>query len=274
MSEYKYINDYEREWTQKYEGTYTPKEIELNKKLKKECSKDNIDYKIVEELLKQGADPLGGTEIGGWDLLEHIYGELVADSQDSDSINLPKITEVFLKYGMNIDNPRIPYDHVESLNPLWSYSFVANENATIALKMLLDNCLSSDNFAEFWDHSISDFFHVSCGDPENDEFWNKECIWTFKMLLLGASYDHIFYDDEGLREFICCSKNTSDIHIFRNWDDFEYHFDTSNCERRPELYGSILHIYSKKTGKEVWKIGVGLAGREKLEDLSGRTIHY
>ena len=118
MSEYKYINDYEREWTQKYEGTYTPKEIELNKKLKEECSKDNIDYTIVEELLKQGADPLGGTEIGGWDLLEHVYGELVEDSYDSNSINLPKITEVFLKYGMNIDNPRIPYDNDWSLNPL------------------------------------------------------------------------------------------------------------------------------------------------------------
>ena len=28
MSEYKYINDAEREWTEKYEGTYTPEEIE------------------------------------------------------------------------------------------------------------------------------------------------------------------------------------------------------------------------------------------------------
>lgn len=27
MPEYTYINDYEKEWTQKYEGTYTPEEI-------------------------------------------------------------------------------------------------------------------------------------------------------------------------------------------------------------------------------------------------------
>ena len=39
MSEYKYINNYERDKTQKYEGTYTPEEIELNKKLFDECSK-------------------------------------------------------------------------------------------------------------------------------------------------------------------------------------------------------------------------------------------
>jgi len=40
MSEYTYIDDYEREWTQKYEGIYTPEEVNLNNKLKKECSKD------------------------------------------------------------------------------------------------------------------------------------------------------------------------------------------------------------------------------------------
>ena len=33
MSEYQYANDYEREETQKYEGTYTPEEIQLNNKL-------------------------------------------------------------------------------------------------------------------------------------------------------------------------------------------------------------------------------------------------
>lgn len=267
MSEYEYINDYERKWTEKYEGTYTPEEIELNKKLKEECSKENINFTIVEELLKQGADPLGGTEVCGWDLLEHVYGEVVCDSQYSNSVNLPKITELFLKYGMNIDAPRIPYDDDESLNPLWCFTFIANENAIVALKMLLDHGLSANSFAEFWDHSITDLFHVECGDPEKDDFWNKECIWTFKMLLLGATYDHIFYEDEGIREFLCCSFNTNDIHIFRNWDDFEYHFDTSHCEKHPELYGSIVHIYSKKTGEEVWKIGAGRAGMDTLEKM-------
>lgn len=267
MPGYNYKSEYERECLEKYEGTYTYKEIELNKKLLEECSKDDIDYKVVEELLKQGADPLGGTEMYDWELLYHVYGEIVCNSQDSNSVNLPKITELFLKYGMNIDKPRIPYDSDNSLNPLWCFSFVSNENSIIALKMLLDHGLSADSFAEFWDHSMSDFFHCSCGDPENDEFWNKECIWTFKMLLLGASYDHIFNDDEGIGEFICCFCNTNDMHIFRDWDDFEYHFDTSNCERYPELYGSIIHIYSKKTREEIWKIGVGKTGVESLKKM-------
>ena len=267
MPGYKYLNDYEREQTQKYEGAYTSEEIELNKRLYEECYKNNINYEIVEELLKQGADPLGGTEICGWDLLIHIYGEIVADSQDTNSVDLPKLTELFLEYGMDVDKPRVPYDGDNSLNPIWMFTFVTNENAIIALKMLLDNGLSAEGFGEFWGHTMFDLLNIDCGDPENDEFWNKECIWTFKMLFLGATYDHVFNNDTGISEFLCCSYNTTDIHIFRNWDDFEYHFDTSTCERHPELYGSIIRIFSKNTGEEVWKMGVGALGRKALNEM-------
>lgn len=268
MSEYNYSNDYEREHTQKYEGTYSTEEIELNNKLFEACAQDEIDYALVEDLLKQGADPLGGTSAFGWNLLAHIYGELVGGSGDSNSADLPKITELFLKYGMNVDAPRIPYDHDNSINPLWELSFATNENSIVALKMLLDHGLSADSFAEFWDHSMFDLLNIECGDPENDEFWNKYCVCTFKMMLLGASYDHIFKYDEDLRNFICCSFNTADIHIFRDWDEFEYRFDTSHCDGYPQIYGSIVHIFSKKTGEEVWTIGVGKLGRDNLEGIT------
>lgn len=268
MSEFKYINDAEREWTQKYEGTYTSEEVVLNKKLQDACSKEPLDFALIEELLKHGADPLGGTEVCGWDLLEHIYGDtVVCESQDSNSVHLPQLTELFLKYGMDIGKPRVPYDGDFSLNPLWHFAHITNENAIFALKMLLNHGLSSSDFAEFWDHAITDYFHLDCGDPQNDAFWNYSCIWTFKMLLLGASYDHILQNDEHLRSFICCDMNSYDIHNFRDWNDYEYYFDTSYCERSPELYGSIIHIYKKETGEEVWKIGVGVAGRRTLESL-------
>lgn len=254
MSEYNYESDYERECTQKYEGTYTFEETELNNKLKEECTKENVDFEIAENLLKQGADPLGGTEVSGFGILEHIYGDIICESENTNSVNLPRITELFLKYGMNIDNPRIPYDGDNSLNPLWDLSFVTNENSISALKMLLDNGLSADSFGEFWGHSTLDLFNIDCGDPENDEFWNNECVWTLKMILLGATYDHILNNDNDIRKFLCCSSNTNDIRIFRNWNDFEFHFDTSHCRRNPELYGSIVHIYSKISGEEVWKL--------------------
>ena len=263
MSENVYRNDSEREETQKYEGIYTPEEIELNKRLYRECSEEDIDFEIVEDLLKQGADPLGGTEPYGWDLLNHVYEELVLDSRESD-IDLPKITELFLKYGMDVDNPRIPYDGSDSINPLWSFTFIPNENSIKALKMLLDHGLSAASFAEFWDHSLSDLCNVECGDPENNAHWNHECVWAFKMILLGSSYDHVLSNDSELRYVVCCSYNSNDIHLFRDWDDFEYHFDTSRCPKMPKLLGSIIHIYSKKTGEEVWRIGVGKTAQEAL----------
>ena len=247
-----------------YIGVYTNDEIELNKKLYDECCKESIDFTTVEELLKAGADPLGGTDATGWGLLDHIYGDLVGGSQDNNSIDLPQITELFLKYGMNIDKPRIPYDNHNSINPAWELAFVTNENAIIALKMLLDCGLSADSFGVFWDHIITDLFYSGCGDPQNDEFWNHECIWSFRMMLLGASYDHILKNDKWLQEFLCCDYNTFDIKKFRNWDNFDYYFDTSHCEKYPELYKSIIHIYDKKTKKEVWTIGAGTEGRKLL----------
>ena len=267
MDDYKYKNKYEQEETQMYEGTYSYEEIELNRKLLEECSKESIDFSVVEDLLKKGADPNGGTAEYGWGLLDHVYGELVMDSQNNDSVNLPRITELFLKYGMDIANPRVPYDGSNSLNPMWDYAFVCNENAIVALKMLLDYGLPADHFEEFWGHAMIDFFYIQCGDPQNDALWNYDCTWAFKMLLLGASYNHILENDKGLKTFICYDYNTYDVHKFRDWDQFEYYFDTSHCDRGPELYKSILHIYKNGTKNEVWKIGVGIDDGRALDEL-------
>lgn len=247
-----------------YIGTCTQEEIKLNQMLYDECCKETINFATVEELLKAGADPLGGTEATGIRLLDHIYGDIVGGSQYNNSVDLPRITELFLKYGMNIDKPKIPYDNANSINPAWEFGFVTNENAIIALKMLLDRGLSYESFGLFCDHTITDFFHIECGDPQNDEFWNHECTWTFKMMLLGASYDHILNNDKDLKNFLCCDYNSYDIKNFRNWDKYDYYFDTSRCVKSPELYKSIIHIYEKESGKEVWTIGVGTEGRKLL----------
>ena len=226
------------------------------------------DFAAIEDLLKQGADPLGPSKEFGWDLLEHIYGDTVLGYSDcDDSPELPQLTELFLKYGMDIGKPRIPYDSGNSINPTWHIAHLSSKDAALALKMLLDAGLSSEDFAEFWDNALTDYFYVECGDPQNDEFWNNHCTWTFRMLLLGASYDHILDKDEYLREFICCSSNSYDVHMFRRWQDYEYRVDTSHCRNSPTLYGSIIRIYEKESGEEVWRIGVGKDGRETLKSL-------
>lgn len=251
------MDDYQKEHTEKFEGIYTAEEIELNNKLYEECSKEEIDFGAVEELLKNGADPLGGTAVTGWGLLEHVYEEIVCDSQESQSVNLPKITELFIKYGMDVGNPKVPYDGDNSINPLWSFSFVPNENSIVALKMLLDNGLNEKDAAEFWYHSIFDAINIDRYDP-NDKECNEYYTWTMKMIMLVASYDRILNKDEDLARIINLSINTYDVQNFKNWNNFYYKFDTSRCERYPEFCRSVIKIYDVETNREVWKIGVCL----------------
>lgn len=131
-----------------------------------------------------------------------------------------------------------------------------NENSVYALEMLLDNGLSADDASEMWGHATFDLINIECGDPNDDEFWNYECTWVMKLIMLCASYDHIIDNDPDLRNFIDFDQNTHDLHKFRKWNDFCYEFDTSHCERHPELYKSIIRIYEKESKKEVWKISL------------------
>ena len=234
---------------------YTPEEVCLNKQLFIACEREPIDFLEVERLLQLGADPLGETEAGEGD---YIYGECACNSQENDSKDLPRLTELFLKYGMDVDNPRIPYDGGDRINPMWLFAFSTNENSIIALKMLLDAGLSVESFGEFWGHALGDLLDISCGDPAHSKFWNHACTWTLKMLMLGASYDYILEGDEDLQQFIGCSYNGYDVRKFRNWNAYRYEFDTSLCKGKPELCGSVVHIYDVKIGQEVWTIRVCL----------------
>ena len=230
------MNDYEKEYTGRFEGTYSAREVELNNHLHDECIRETPDYGKIEELLKQGADPLGATAVSGWGLLEHIYGEILCDTQHQNSKNLPRITELFLKYGMDIDNPRVPYDGENSINPMWEFAFAMNENSVHALKMLLDHQLSADSAGQMWSHAIGDL-DLFCEDPCDHEFWNYECTWVLKMMMLCASYAHVLNNDEGLQKLIHCDHNTYDL---------RYEF----------VYRSIVKIYEKSTGKLVWRFQV------------------
>ena len=243
---------YEYECTKEFEGIYTADEAKLNKLLYEECMKDDVDFDFVEELLKRGADPLGATAERGWDLLLHVYGEVAFESRDNESKNLPRITELFLKYGMDVGAPRIPYDDENSLHPLRFYPF--NENAVISLKMILDRGAKSEDVAELWAGELYDQINVCRDDPNDDEYADRFRFWA-SMLMLIASYDHVLNDDEGLRDIIGYSYSTYDVHKFREWNNYYYEFDTSRCQGHPELYRSVIRIFEKETDKQVWKIG-------------------
>lgn len=261
MGEYQYRNDYEREKTQKYEDIYTSEEIELNKKLYEECFNRDIDFAKIEDLLKQGADPLGPTDGHGWGLLEHIYGEIVSEAQFEGNAHLPRLTDLFLKYNMDVDHPRIPYDRGNSINPLWDLGLCLNEHSIETLKLFLDRGISVDSFGEFWSTAMGDLIDVECGDPVGNEFWNRVCVLSLKATMLAASYDYMLNGCEHLRKFIGYSYNDYDVHKFRNWNDFTYEFDTSHCKRHhgsPALYQSVVTIYEAESKIAIWKFGVYL----------------
>ena len=261
MREIKAKNDLTQDATKSYVNAYSPKEYELNKRLYDECLKENIGFALVEELLKQGADPLGATQGGEWNELEHVYGEIVSETDRDAGEQLPRITELFLRYGMDIDHPRVPYDGENSINPLWSLGLGLGEHSLKTLKLFLDHGISVDSFGQFWSTAMGDLIDVSCGDPVNDEFWNEVCVLSLKATMLAASYDYMLNEYEHLRNFIGYSYNDYDIHKFRNWNDFTYEFDTSHCKRHlgyPELCESIVTIYESETNKPVWKFGVYL----------------
>ena len=261
------MNEYERKYTEPFIGIYTDSEIELNKKLYEECTKSPIDFSVVEALLKEGADPLGPIEREGWELLTHIYYELIDELQEDRSEDLLELTKLFLKYGLDLSKPRIEYDEMGSSNPMWLLGLMLNEKAMPLLEVLLDNGMDADSFGECWGHITFDLINVGCGDPNKDEFWRDACIWAMKATLFGAAYDHIVNNDTDLQEFIDVAHNRYNLHNFKNYDDFEYKFNTSLCSRHPEFYRAIVSIYEKRSDKKVWEVGICLKEEEFVPNV-------
>ena len=96
-------------------------DIKLSRALYEECIKEDINYDVIEDLLKQGANPLGVFNIGNRDNKEPfwadiVYGEVLdyyglheleetddyTKTEKIDDDRAYNITKLFLKYGMKI----------------------------------------------------------------------------------------------------------------------------------------------------------------------------
>lgn len=228
---------------------YSLAEIALNKRLYDECCKKAVDFSLVEYLLSKGADPLGPTLKEGVE--EHLYGTLLEDA-DMCSKNLPKLTALFVQYGMNIDAPRVPYDANNGINPLWELSFSCNCNTIKALKTLLDSGLSANSFSEFWTHSANDYA-MFCSDCSlDDKTYREGIIWFLKMVMLGATYDNIIRNDKELGKFIRISDNQYDITRFKKWHNYTCDIIAQNASE-PRIYQAKILITDKITNQQVWQ---------------------
>ncbi|MBR0414654.1 MAG: hypothetical protein IJI67_06260 [Clostridia bacterium] len=237
-------------------------QIELNNELLRVFSTFTINFSRVENLLQQGAEPLGKVQYHR--VVNNLYDSVldVMLCEDVCPEDFVKLTALFLRYGMDIAKPSIPYDGDNIINPLWSLAFVKGEAFLKVLKLLLDNGLSAEDASCCWNHAVCDL--VQFGFVLDNEY-AYECLYDcIKKLMLIASYEHILIENKDLQEEIWYNyaQNQYDLKKFRNWNDFLFEVDTSRCERKPEPYKSVVTIIEKSNGLPVWKFGLCLTPEE------------
>lgn len=227
--------------------------FELNKELFDAAEKG--DFAKVEALLQMGADPLGSSDENYPD--EDILGELFccASSDSETAEHMPQLVQLFLTYGMDIENRNIPTDDGDKTNPLWSLAFCQDEHGLRTLKVLLDNALDCKSAEDIVEHIITDM--AMCDGCEiEDEWFLGRTVCALKMIMLVASYPHIIEGSQYIRECVELDKNrTENLTMFRNWNGFEYHIDTSTCTNIPYgLRDATLKIQDKQTKEAVWTL--------------------
>lgn len=229
----------------------------LNEQLRTACLTSPVDYEKVENLLRDGADPIatimvdGRTEV----LYENLYMEFIDTPQLRTT--MVKLTALFLRYGMDMDRPEVPYEEAQVIHPLWTFSFHSDGGGTLEiLKLLLDHGLSASSAAQCWHHILLDDLNAY-GELE-DAFSYEMFYEDIRKILLIASYPHVLNADEQLKDVIWYAVNAYDVQKFRCWNDFTFQVDTSHCQNGPEIDRSVVTVVEKSTGHAVWTVGFGM----------------
>ncbi len=229
-------------------------QYKLNKALYDACIADKVDLHYVETLLKDGADPLGQLpkRMNG----DYVYRELYSSYWLKNRRGMITLTKLFLKHGMDIHRPEVPYDHYDSPNPFY-YLYYSGKDSIRIMEMLLDHGADAELAAECWTHFTFDFFNLDlCLGGEEDH--SNAFIDGLRKTFLIASYPHVLSNDEDLREFIWSDHNDYDPCNFRDQSHYSYLIDTSLCLNYPKAYRSIITVVDDRTGEGVWRFCYGL----------------
>lgn len=211
----------------------------------------------VEELLRQGADPLGSFDVNHQN--EHILGELFCFSADDEKLadRMPTLLRLFFAHRMDIAAGNIPGDEEDYINPLWDLAFVSNESGLKILQVLLEHgldCLSAENLVEhiFVDMEICDGCNV------DDKWWVERWSCSLKMVMLVASYPHILENSTYIADCISLAENdAARLSVFRNWKNFTCQIDLSTCDDIPHgLRNATVRITDAETGELIWRMAV------------------
>ena len=234
-----------------YKKHYTTREIDLNQQLLDECTEPHPNFAHIEDLLQQGADPLGVTMNE-----ECVYSAIITDREDWGHSYLPQMTEMFLRYGMDIDNPRVPFDMLDRCNPFEYFALVVDDNIIESIALLFDSGVSAESAENFWNIGICDLIYCDSAIPQEDEECNERYTNLMKGIMFCASYKHIIDSNDGIRETIDFGNNNFDTSKFRNWNDFEYKL--YGVREDPIVMKNLnIQIYEKSSGQKVWEFNEG-----------------
>lgn len=242
----------------------------LNNLLAKACDAEDYDYKHIEDLLKRGANPMG---IISWTGLDHdIYRSTVYTYAlqsafyhiwhgNPDNDDVYKLTELFIRYGMDITSPEEPYSYKEDCydDPLLLLGRTINSSIYRALKLLLDKGITSHQL-EAYLHELEEM--LSNGDAcilDSRGIWVLE-DYTSKLLLI-ASYPQ-YAMSEKLQSMIWYHVNKTNPAIFRDWNNYETSVDTTFYDGGWASDRAIIIVKDKTTDTEVWRLGIGINPEE------------
>ena len=236
---------------EKYRKYYTAEELDLNQQLLDECTKPHPNFAHIEDLLQQGADPLGVSMQE-----ECVYSQIIACREDWGHSYLPQMTEMFLRYGMDIDNPRVPFDKLDRCNPFEYFALGVDDNIIESMALLLDSGVSAESAENFWNMGISDLIYCDSAIPQEDEECNERYTNLMKGIMFCASYKHIIDNNDSIRKIIDYAKNDFDVKKFRKWNDFEYKL--YGVREDPIVMKNLnIQIYEKSSGQKVWEFNEG-----------------
>ena len=242
-------------------GLYMDEEIKLNQELYNAVTAFYFNLESVEDLLKQGANPLGSLD-DSKDTC--VFTEMLCDASDHMSSQgvldyeiardrLVNTVRLFLDYGM-LEKLYVDSEDNSKYLPLWEMQFCCCRDAAISLKMILDAGYRGKSLEDFIEHLLVDARHVDCFDI-NDEEYAYHIEWGSRMIMLIASYSDFMESSEYTQS--CIEVENNDIAVikkFRNFDAYSYTFvmNEDMCDENPIL--ATLYISDKS--EEIWSFNI------------------
>jgi len=233
--------------------------MELQQELLSACIQSVPDLEYIGQLLQRGAHPLGRID-PGCRYAELVYPEILFHywEENTDREMLLKITELFLRYGMDIEQPELAYDETDVINPLSMLSFHYGEYGVEILQRLLERGISVNSARECWEHILFIWCNMDGDLIEADDY--EALFAAIRKIFLIASYPYIIENDQRLREEIWYCDNDYDLAAFRQWRN--YHYLVEPALRRPgdcpQAYGAAVTVVETASGKHVWRFKFGI----------------